>query len=241
MRDFPRTALLGVVLVATTSLSTAWQEGPKDQARFHYQVARVALDRGDTRKARAELEKALALDPTNALIPYNLALITEKDDPAAALKHLNTAMSLGLPDAEKETAIAMRPGLAYFADKAKSDAERRKQWVGGWAGKLAYGGDKTCYAVYIVENESRGIDLSVSFYISSGDTIGRILFFEKRGEWSNLRKWCSSLDHDLSNVDTLRQCGGNVDFKLGATDTINVTGDYFGTLKKAPTGKKPKC
>jgi hypothetical protein len=88
------------------------------EAQFHYKVALTALKNNDLEIATKELEQAAKLAPNNALVQYNLAIVTSKrGKPAEAVADLKRAIDLGLPSTEAAQADDLLVQLTYEVQK----------------------------------------------------------------------------------------------------------------------------
>ena len=68
-----------------------------DDAKLHFGIAEAALKKGDLGVAAEEMELAVHLDPNNAVLWYNLAVVQSKQHQITkANKTLETAFKLGI-------------------------------------------------------------------------------------------------------------------------------------------------
>lgn len=104
--------LLGAALAL---VPVAARSGSKEQeeARLHFKVAQLALERGDARTAVAEARLAAELDPSNGVFRYYLAVAQKQQNPRAALENVRRARKLGLKGTDKEAALNLEAELTY--------------------------------------------------------------------------------------------------------------------------------
>ncbi len=122
-----------VIFVCWFAALAAVKAGPlqdSSEAALHFKIAVAALNDGNFAVALKELEKSAALQPQNALIHYNLAIVNQKfDRPRMALISLRHAMQLGLRSAESQVASALLVTLNYEIEKF------HQAFVGIWDGQ----------------------------------------------------------------------------------------------------------
>jgi tetratricopeptide (TPR) repeat protein len=100
------------------NLSQRTPPAQDEDAEYHYRVGVVALKDGNLDIALREFSTAARMEPENALIQYNLAIVNQKKGrPADALRSLREAMRLGLPDDVSRAAKELLPSLAYENEK----------------------------------------------------------------------------------------------------------------------------
>jgi tetratricopeptide (TPR) repeat protein len=102
-------------LCLCTSVTSAWAQSPAPgdpeppedpiaaEAQTRYQRGRALYQEGRYHEAVTELESALALDPDEPVLLYNLALVYEKlDSFDEAIGYLRRYRDTGLPDDERD-------------------------------------------------------------------------------------------------------------------------------------------
>jgi hypothetical protein len=123
--------LAGIVLSQAAQVPGRASASPKKtavltpeqkEAQAHYKVATLAMQDGNLDIAVKELEQASRLDPKNAVIWYNLAVVqSQKHMSSSALEAINQALTLGLPAKLKKAADEMQVKLKYEAEKSKQN------------------------------------------------------------------------------------------------------------------------
>lgn len=118
------------VLIFSSDISTA--QSPTDttvDAKQHYQTAMAAAAKEDWQKARTELQLAVALASSNALLHYDLALAySHTNQISKARAEVKLAISLGLPATQIQAAQDLRKTLDARSDaKAHAAAPEKKE------------------------------------------------------------------------------------------------------------------
>jgi tetratricopeptide (TPR) repeat protein len=91
------------------------------EAQTHYKIAVLAVDNGDFDIALKELAQASQLDPNNAVIWYNLAIVqSKKGKNSEALSSIEQALKLGVPEELKVAAEDFKVKVAYEHEKQES-------------------------------------------------------------------------------------------------------------------------
>lgn len=94
---------------------------PTASAKTHYNNAVAAIDKGDWVTAQKELLLAARLAPKNALVHYDLALAYDHNgNTAAATEEVRKALSLGLPDAQRQDAEKLTQRLKDSSSQSPS-------------------------------------------------------------------------------------------------------------------------
>lgn len=110
------------VVLALPLVAARSDKKEQEEARLHFKIAQVAMKRGDTVTAVAELKQAVQLTPNNGVLHYSLAIALRKQDPKAALENVQRARKLGLPDNLKDAALTLEAELTYAAQHSPGPA-----------------------------------------------------------------------------------------------------------------------
>ena len=124
------TGLFTVAIVLFWAVAaTALQGTDNADAKLHYKVALIALEKNDLETALTELRRAAELAPSNPLVFYNLAVVYSKKAgmEATALEYLQKARRLGLPASQGEAALELEARLTYeVSSRTRRDAEKAR-------------------------------------------------------------------------------------------------------------------
>ena len=153
------------------------------EAQKHYRIALEALKNNDLDIALQELNSAAELDPKNALIWYNIALVESKkgDSPQSALDHLQKSTSLGLPKTIRNDADQLEAKLSYdLKRETRKEAfsakllELQKEINGTAKGECLYENNPTQRGGYHynesysysldLQNNSRKLVVAITYY-----------------------------------------------------------------------------
>jgi hypothetical protein len=131
----------------------------KAEAERHSKTALLALENHDLRVAADELAIAKRLDPTNALVWFNSAVVLADLSPTLANKDLKRAEELGLPAVQLKEVSALRSRIDYAL------AKLRRSIVGTW---VAHDVD--------VDNRDYETDFQWTFRFDAGNVVGAFTF-----------------------------------------------------------------
>lgn len=133
-------------------LGSSSRADDREEARAHFEAAKLAIGQGEWKLAEGELQKAIAQDPVNGLLHLNLAIVQDTlQNPDAALASLQLATALGLPPEQKEQAAALKARLYFSREKLKRDDAQRREELKRANGPLEWlAGNWTSYCSYTV-------------------------------------------------------------------------------------------
>lgn len=115
MRALGRTLACALVLLATSIGVASAQTAEDDEARTHFEAARLHFERGAYEQAQAEFQAAYDLSHRAELL-YNLYLTAERlADFDAAIDYLERYLAEGSPDAERRASL--EPRLANLRER----------------------------------------------------------------------------------------------------------------------------
>lgn len=186
------------------------------RAEEHFRVAQVAQKAGNAEIAISEIEKAVGLQPDNALLHYNKAQLYRERDPFEAHRALDQAAVLGLDARFTKDAAALRAELKYAMEVL--NRQRVKDAVGRYQ---AWGSPCFLFTDAASNAEQKYREIWVDVTIEPADE-------------SAIR--LNVVQRVLMLKEVARQCGfsekrGHYDLRWSAVLRLDDRGTFLGTAQ----------